>query len=164
VAAGHHRQQGACGDAGRGWQARWHRLRGAPAFTAAAPLALLLAALWPHLAWIARRLTDGSDEPWGILALATVLTVGGLALAQDDEPASPPPLVFDDPPADPVATPPVEEPPPAPGEGFGGNRVNQALSLRATYWKKRWSSCLSRSLNALVKRASTFILGSVVLK
>ncbi|MCU0938511.1 MAG: archaeosortase/exosortase family protein [Burkholderiaceae bacterium] len=65
----------AADEAGRGWHARWHRLRGAPAFAAAAPLALLLAALWPHLAWIARRLTDGSDEPWGILALATVLVL-----------------------------------------------------------------------------------------
>lgn len=52
----------------------------------------------------------------GAFALATVLTVGGLALAQDDQTEPPPPLVFDDPPADPVATPPVEEPPPAPGE------------------------------------------------
>ena len=52
----------------------------------------------------------------GAFALATVLTVGGLALAQDDQSEPPPPLVFDDPPADPVATPPVEEPPPAPGE------------------------------------------------
>ncbi|MDZ7652947.1 MAG: archaeosortase/exosortase family protein [Burkholderiaceae bacterium] len=54
-------------------RSRWQRLRQAPAFAAAAPLALLLAALWPHLAWMARRLTDGSDEPWGILALASVL-------------------------------------------------------------------------------------------
>lgn len=53
---------------------------------------------------------------FGAFALATVLTVGGLALAQDDQSEPPPPLVFDDPPADPVATPPVEEPPPAPGE------------------------------------------------
>lgn len=52
----------------------------------------------------------------GAAALATVLTVGGLALAQDDQTATPPPLVFDEPPADPVSTPPVEEPPPAPGE------------------------------------------------
>ncbi len=52
----------------------------------------------------------------GAVALATVLTVGGLALAQDDQSEPPPPLVFDEPPADPVATPPVEEPPPAPGE------------------------------------------------
>jgi exosortase len=54
-------------------RSRWQRLRQAPAFAAAAPLAMLLAALWPHLTWMARRLTDGSDEPWGILALATVL-------------------------------------------------------------------------------------------
>ena len=33
---------------------------------------VLLAALWPHWIYIARRLVDGSDEPWGILALATV--------------------------------------------------------------------------------------------
>jgi exosortase/archaeosortase family protein len=38
-------------------------------------LALLLAALWPHGLWLARRLTDGSDEPWGLLALATVLVL-----------------------------------------------------------------------------------------
>jgi exosortase/archaeosortase family protein len=54
-------------------RSRWQRLQQAPAFAAAAPLALLLAALWSHLAWMARRLTDGSDEPWGILALASVL-------------------------------------------------------------------------------------------
>lgn len=59
-----------------------------------------------------------------IAALATVLTVGGLALAQDDQPPPPPPLVFDDPPADPVATPPVEEPPPAPGEVAPSNDQN----------------------------------------
>ena len=40
-----------------------------------AALALLLLALWPHLAWMARRLTDGSDEPWGVLAIATVLAL-----------------------------------------------------------------------------------------
>ena len=38
-------------------------------------LGLLLAALWPHGVWLARRLTDGSDEPWGLLALATVLVL-----------------------------------------------------------------------------------------
>ena len=57
----------------------------------------------------------------GAFALATVLTVGGLALAQDDQAEPPPPLVFDDPPADPVAPPPVEEPPPAPGEVIPSN-------------------------------------------
>lgn len=35
-------------------------------------LAALLLALWPHWRWMSRRLTDGSDEPWGMLALATV--------------------------------------------------------------------------------------------
>lgn len=57
------------------WRRRWQQLRGTPAFASAAPLALLLAALWPHLAWMARRLTDGSDEPWGLLALVTVLVL-----------------------------------------------------------------------------------------
>jgi exosortase/archaeosortase family protein len=38
-------------------------------------LGLLLAALWPHGLWLARRFTDGSDEPWGLLALATVLAL-----------------------------------------------------------------------------------------
>ncbi len=36
-------------------------------------LALLVLALWPHWVWMARRLTDGSDEPWGVLAAITVL-------------------------------------------------------------------------------------------
>jgi len=38
-------------------------------------LGALLAALWPHWVWMARRLSDGSDEPWGILALATVFAL-----------------------------------------------------------------------------------------
>jgi exosortase/archaeosortase family protein len=38
-------------------------------------LGALLAALWPHWHWMARRLTDGSDEPWGVLALATVIVL-----------------------------------------------------------------------------------------
>jgi exosortase len=33
----------------------------------------LLAALWPHWHYIARRTVDGSDDPWGILALLTVI-------------------------------------------------------------------------------------------
>ena len=41
------------------------------------PVAVLLGglvlALWPHWIYMARRMVDGSDEPWGILALATVL-------------------------------------------------------------------------------------------
>jgi exosortase/archaeosortase family protein len=43
------------------------------------PVAWLLAgfavALWPHWLYMARRTVDGSDEPWGVLALATVLVV-----------------------------------------------------------------------------------------
>jgi exosortase len=38
-------------------------------------LAALLAALWPHWAYVARRMVDGSDEPWGVLALATVVVL-----------------------------------------------------------------------------------------
>lgn len=38
-------------------------------------LAGLAAALWPHWIYVARRLVDGSDEPWGVLALATVLVL-----------------------------------------------------------------------------------------
>jgi exosortase/archaeosortase family protein len=62
-------------DGDGGWRTRWQQLRDARALAAVAPLALLLAALWPHLAWMAQRLTDGSDEPWGILALGTVLVL-----------------------------------------------------------------------------------------
>ncbi len=47
----------------------------APLPRAALPLLLLLLALWPHWAWLARRLNDGSDEPWGWLALATVFVL-----------------------------------------------------------------------------------------
>jgi len=35
-------------------------------------LGALAIALWPHWAYVARRMVDGSDEPWGVLALATV--------------------------------------------------------------------------------------------
>ena len=38
-------------------------------------LIILLLALWPHWVWMTRRLTDGSDEPWGIVALVTVLAL-----------------------------------------------------------------------------------------
>jgi len=40
-------------------------------------LAALALALWPHWSWMAQRLTDGSDEPWGLLALITVLGLIG---------------------------------------------------------------------------------------
>jgi exosortase/archaeosortase family protein len=42
---------------------------------AVALLGGLALALWPHWIYMARRMVDGSDEPWGILALATVLVL-----------------------------------------------------------------------------------------
>ena len=39
------------------------------------PLVLLLLALWPHWRWMAVRMVDGSDEPWGALALVTALVL-----------------------------------------------------------------------------------------
>ena len=39
------------------------------------PLALLLLALWPHWRWMAARMVDGSDEPWGAVALVTALVL-----------------------------------------------------------------------------------------
>jgi exosortase/archaeosortase family protein len=42
---------------------------------AVALLGTLVLALWPHWTWMARRLTDGSDEPWGVLAVVTVLVL-----------------------------------------------------------------------------------------
>jgi exosortase/archaeosortase family protein len=35
----------------------------------------LVLALWPHWLYMARRTVDGSDEPWGVLALLTVLVL-----------------------------------------------------------------------------------------
>ncbi|MDR0717328.1 MAG: exosortase Q [Azoarcus sp.] len=43
---------------------------------AAAWLALLGAAMWPHILWMARRMLDGSDDPLGIVALAALACVG----------------------------------------------------------------------------------------
>ena len=39
-------------------------------------LAALLAALGPMWHWYARRMIDGSDEPWGVVALLTVVMLG----------------------------------------------------------------------------------------
>ncbi len=39
---------------------------------AATLIALLVAALWQHWIYVAQRMVDGSDEPWGVAALATV--------------------------------------------------------------------------------------------
>ena len=32
-------------------------------------------ALWPHWLWMAQRAIDGSDDPWGIVALLTILSL-----------------------------------------------------------------------------------------
>ncbi|MDR2031288.1 MAG: exosortase Q [Azoarcus sp.] len=39
-------------------------------------LALLGAAMWPHIRWMAQRMLDGSDDPLGIVALAALACVG----------------------------------------------------------------------------------------
>jgi exosortase/archaeosortase family protein len=57
------------GDADRTVPGRWHRAVPHAAWMSAA----LLLALWPHWVYVARRLVDGSDEPWGALALVTVV-------------------------------------------------------------------------------------------
>ncbi|MDP1610279.1 MAG: archaeosortase/exosortase family protein [Sulfuritalea sp.] len=36
-------------------------------------LGMQLMALWPHWVWMARRSVDGSDEPWGVVALLTLM-------------------------------------------------------------------------------------------
>jgi exosortase/archaeosortase family protein len=50
--------------------AQWRAVRPVTAL-----LAGLALALWPHWIYMARRMLDGSDEPWGILALATALVL-----------------------------------------------------------------------------------------
>lgn len=62
----HDRTTDAVGDAIAGWRA-------------VKPVTLLsgalVLALWPHWLYMARRTVDGSDEPWGVLALLTVLVL-----------------------------------------------------------------------------------------
>ena len=62
----HDRTTDAVGDA----VARWRDTR--PVMLLLAGLAL---ALWPHWLYMALRTVDGSDEPWGILALLTALAL-----------------------------------------------------------------------------------------
>lgn len=38
--------------------------------------ALAGAAMWPHIAWMTRRMLDGSDDPLGVVALAALAYVG----------------------------------------------------------------------------------------
>lgn len=39
-------------------------------------LALAVAAMWPQLMWMARRMLDGSDDPLGVVALAALVFLG----------------------------------------------------------------------------------------
>jgi len=70
------------GGAARGWRAE----------LAVVPrvwwlLLLLAGACWPHGLWMLRRLTDGSDEPWGALALLTVAVLLARARREMSMPA-----------------------------------------------------------------------------
>jgi exosortase/archaeosortase family protein len=56
-------------------RARDTRLSPPPIPRALGLLGVLLVALWPHWSYVARRLVDGSDEPWGLLALLTVIAL-----------------------------------------------------------------------------------------
>ncbi|MGZ8270505.1 MAG: hypothetical protein ACXW1T_04930, partial [Methylophilus sp.] len=38
-------------------------------------LASTILAAWPHWLWMVRRSTDGSDDPWGIVALLTLVAL-----------------------------------------------------------------------------------------
>lgn len=60
------------GFAARGASRAWTRLDAALALPPAAWLALVLLALWPTWGWMAARLADGSDEPWGLVSLAAL--------------------------------------------------------------------------------------------
>lgn len=51
----------------------WARRMGEFGASPLSLVALNALALWPVWSWYVRRVTDGSDEPWGLLALATVL-------------------------------------------------------------------------------------------
>lgn len=52
-------------------------------------LTLALFSTWPHWLWLAQRFSDGSDEPWGLLALVTLLAFIG----RDHQHWSPPGLL-----------------------------------------------------------------------
>ena len=41
-------------------------------------LLLQLVSFWPVWRWYCQRVTDGSDEPWGVLALLTVVFLAGI--------------------------------------------------------------------------------------
>jgi hypothetical protein len=61
----------------RSWNTRWaagEEQRSSPWLTTYATwLGALLIAGWSHLMYISSRMTDGSDDPWGLVALVTAL-------------------------------------------------------------------------------------------
>lgn len=63
---------GEVGFAPRGSRRTWARLDAALALPPVAWLALAALALWPTWRWMAARLADGSDEPWGLVSLAAL--------------------------------------------------------------------------------------------
>ena len=67
--AEHDRATEGAGELVARWR-EWHTMRPVIAL-----LGGLLLALWPHWIYMARRMVDGSDEPWGVLALATVFVL-----------------------------------------------------------------------------------------
>lgn len=69
LVAQHDRSSAGVGEFGAPWR-EWRTARPVVAL-----LGGLVLALWPHWIYMARRMVDGSDEPWGILALATVLVL-----------------------------------------------------------------------------------------
>lgn len=48
-----------------------------PQTTAGALLVAVLLGQWPHWQWLVRRMADGSDEPWGGVALVTLAALIG---------------------------------------------------------------------------------------
>jgi exosortase/archaeosortase family protein len=50
---------------------------------------LPLAAFWPVLHWYGLRTVDGSDEPWGLLALATAVVITVLAGSRSESTTQP---------------------------------------------------------------------------
>jgi exosortase/archaeosortase family protein len=69
LVSGHERSADGAGELVAPWR-EWRAVRPVVAL-----LGGLVLALWPHWIYMARRMVDGSDEPWGILALATVLVL-----------------------------------------------------------------------------------------
>jgi hypothetical protein len=67
---------------------------GLPRFEVAArapetALGLQIIGLWPAIVWMVQRTRDGSDEPWGLVALTALLVVAALSRKRATRQASP---------------------------------------------------------------------------